>query len=120
MNARDLQQFEKQLNDWLEDLLRQADRTVWYLKNTDFRPSDEVDQAVEESTVSFSLRIRNRENRLIRKIQRSLRDIREGTYGFCEMCGEAIGVKRLNVRPVTRHCIGCKTAMEKIERLTGN
>lgn len=119
MNTRNLKQFEKRLKDWLEDLLCQADRTMRDLKDVDFHPTDEMDQAVEESSVSFSLRIRNRENRLIRKIQRSIRDIHEGTYGVCEMCGEAIGLKRLKARPVTRHCIQCKTDLERMERLTG-
>ena len=76
-----------------------------------------MDQAVEENSRNFSLRFRNRENLLIRKIRRSLEDIADGTYGVCEACGEPIGVARLKARPVARLCIQCKTAMEKAERL---
>jgi DnaK suppressor protein len=120
MNERNLQQFKKQLNTRLADLLRQADRTVRDLQDIDLRQADALDLAAAESNRNFSLRIRNRENRLIHKIQRSLRDIEEGTYGMCEACGESIGLKRLKARPVTRHCIRCKTEMEKLERLVGN
>ena len=120
MNTKHRQRFKKQLNAWIEDLLQQADYTAADLKDVDMRPTDPLDQAVEESNRSFSLRIRNRESILIRKIQRSLRDIEEGTYGICERCGESIGLKRLEARPVARHCIRCKTDMERKERLTGS
>jgi DnaK suppressor protein len=76
-----------------------------------------MDQAVEEGSRNFSLRIRNRENLLIHKIRQSLRDIEEGEYGICQACGEYIGIARLKARPVARHCIDCKTAMERGERL---
>ena len=117
MNAKNLQQFQKQLNDWLEELLQQAERTVADLKDRDTRRPDPMDQAVEENSRNFSLRIRDRENFLIRKIRQSLQDIEEGTYGICEACGEPIASARLKARPVARHCIECKTAMEKLERL---
>ena len=120
MNERNLKQFKKQLNAWLADLLRQADQTVRDLQDIDLRQADTLDLAAAENNRNFSLRIRRRENRLIHKIQRSLRDIEEGTYGICEACGEPIGLKRLKARPVTRHCIRCKTEMEKLERLVGN
>lgn len=110
----------KQLNARLVDLLRQADQTVRDLQNIDLRQADTLDLAAAENNRNFSLRIRRRENRLIHKIQRSLRDIEEGTYGICEACGESIGLKRIKARPVTRHCIRCKTEMEKLERLVGN
>jgi DnaK suppressor protein len=119
MNERNLQQFKKQLNTRLADLLRQADQMVRDLQDLDLRQADALDLAAAESNRSFSLRIHSRENHLIHKIQRSLRDIEEGTYGICEACGESIGLKRLKARPVTRHCIRCKTEMEKLERLAG-
>lgn len=119
MNAKNLQYFEKQLTDWLDDLLQQAGRTVADLKDYDTRRPDPMDQVVEESCRNFSLRIRHRENILIRKIHQSLRDIEEGTYGICAVCGEPIDAARLKARPVARHCIHCKTAMEKRERLVG-
>jgi len=117
MNAKSMQQFQDQLNDWLEDLLQQAGRTVAELQDRNTRRPDPMDQAVEENSRNFSLRIRNRENLLIRKIRQSLQDIDEGSYGICQSCGEYIGVARLKARPVARHCIDCKTTMEKTERL---
>ena len=120
MNAENMQQFQEQLNDWLEDLLLQAGRTVAELQDRDTRRPDPMDQAVEENSRNFCLRIRNRENLLIRKIRQSLRDIEEGDYGICQSCGEFIGIARLKARPVARHCIECKTAMERHERqMTG-
>ncbi len=117
MNAENLQYFEKQLKDWLDDLVKQSERTVAELKDRNTRRPDPMDQAVEENSRNFSLRIRNRENLLIRKIRQSLEDIADGSYGICEACGEPIGVARLKARPVARFCIQCKTAMEKAERL---
>ena len=116
MNTKSMQQFQDQLNDWLEDLLLQAGRTVAELQDRDTRRPDPMDQAVEENSRNFSLRIRNRENLLIRKIRQSLHDIEKGSYGICQSCGELISVARLKARPVTRHCIECKTAMERYER----
>jgi DnaK suppressor protein len=116
MNAESMQQFQDQLNDWLEDLLQQAERTVAELQNRNTRRPDPMDQAVEENSRNFSLRIRKRENLLIRKIRQSLQDIEEGSYGVCQSCGEFISVARLKARPVARHCIECKTAMERRER----
>jgi DnaK suppressor protein len=116
MNAENLQYFEKQLNEWLDDLMEQSQHTVANLKDRDTRRPDPMDQAVEENSRNFSLRIRNRENLLIRKIRQSLEDIADGTYGICEACGEPIGVARLKARPVARFCIRCKTAMERAER----
>ena len=117
MNAKNLQRFQKQLNDWLDDLLQQSGRRVSEMAHRSTRRPDPMDQAVEENTRNFSLRINNRQNRLIRKIYQSLQDIEEGTYGVCESCGEPIGAARLEARPVARHCIDCKTALERTERL---
>ena len=117
MNAKNLQRFQKQLNDWLDDLLQQSGRRVSEMTHRSTRRPDPMDQAVEENTRNLSLRFSNRHNLLIRKIRQSLRDIEEGTYGICESCGEPIGSARLEARPVARQCIDCKTAMEKTERL---
>lgn len=117
MNKRNLQRFRRQLNDQLEELLHQVGGTMKDLQRVDMPGADPLDNASEESSRSLFIRIRNRENRLIRKILQSLRDIDEGTYGYCEGCGESIGIKRLEARPVAQYCIQCKTKMEKIERL---
>jgi DnaK suppressor protein len=120
MNEHNLQRFKKELTDRLEALHYQANRTVMDQKAFDDHHSDPLDQAAEESIRSFSLRIHNRENRLIRKIQQSLLDIEEGVYGICQICGEPISIRRLEARPVARHCIRCKSEMEKRERQLGN
>jgi len=120
MTSRDLKYFKKRLNKWLEVLLHQSNITINGMRNYAERPIEIVDQAVLENERALALRFRTREKFLIRKIQQSLQDIAAGEYGFCEICGDRIGVKRLKARPVTRHCIRCKMEMEKRERLVGN
>lgn len=78
--------------------------------------ADINDQATLESERSFELRIKDRERKLIGKVQEALKKIGEGTYGVCESCGEPISVKRLLARPVTSFCINCKSEMEAEER----
>jgi len=78
--------------------------------------ADINDQATLESERSFELRIKDRERKLINKVQDALRKIGDGTYGICESCGEPIGIKRLQARPVTSFCINCKSEMEAEER----
>ena len=119
MNQRDLNYFKRRLQKWLESLEQQAGNTVSYFRQSDDRTADPLDQAANEYQRNFALRIHNREDLLIRKIKQSIRDIEDGAYGFCEACGNPIGVKRLKVRPVARYCIECKTAAEKRERVLG-
>ena len=83
--------------------------------STDDLP-DEVDLASSESEQSMSLRLRDRERVLLRKIEKALKKIEEGTYGTCDTCSEEIGIKRLEARPVTDLCIRCKEEQEKMER----
>ncbi len=78
--------------------------------------ADINDQATLESERSFELRIKDRERKLIGKVQEALKKIGDGTYGVCESCGDAIAVKRLQARPVTSYCINCKAEMEAEER----
>lgn len=77
---------------------------------------DEVDQASTEAGQQLNLRLRDRENTLFRKIDKALRKIEEGEYGTCEACGEEIGIKRLEARPVSELCIRCKEEQEQHER----
>ena len=77
---------------------------------------DAVDLASSESEQSMSLRLRDREWVLLKKIDKVIKKIEEGTYGICESCGEEIGIKRLEARPVTDLCIRCKEEQEKMER----
>ena len=118
MDKETLTYFENLLSQWLEDLRRHADETVVHLRQSELF-TDLLDRASFDSERSFQLRIRDRESVLIKKIRRSLEDIQEGNYGICDSCGEDISLKRLEARPVARHCIKCKTKMETKEKLTG-
>ena len=119
MKNKDLEYFRKILLRWREDLYKQADVTVTYLQEPTVKAIDPVDQASLEETLGLTLRIRNRESRLIGKINQSLARIEEGTFGICDMCGEEISIKRLKARPVTNFCITCKNKMEALEETIG-
>jgi DnaK suppressor protein len=119
MKEKDVKFFKDLLTRWLDELLLHAGSTVDGLRESDEALPDPLDRAVFDSERNFTLRIRGRESMLIRKIRESLDDIQEGVYGVCESCGEDISVERLKARPVTRHCIRCKTRIEAMEKLTG-
>lgn len=108
--------FRNLLQSRLDALLDEARATVSDLAEGDENYADPTDRAAAESDRSFLLRIRDRERKLIQKIQEALVRVEEGTYGQCETCGEEIGEKRLEARPVTTQCIDCKTEAEKKER----
>jgi DnaK suppressor protein len=108
--------FHKLLQSRLDALLSEARSTVTDLSEGDENFADPTDRAAAESDRSFLLRIRDRERKLIVKIQEALQRIEEGTFGICDTCGEEIGEKRLEARPVTTQCIDCKTEAEKKER----
>ncbi len=116
METNDLEYFRGILTQRLNDLLKKGDETVSGLLESTMDSSDFMDQATLEAERSFRLRMRDRENKLIRKIRQSLTMIEEGTFGTCELCGEEITVKRLEARPVTTYCIVFKNKMEKMER----
>jgi DnaK suppressor protein len=119
METRDLEYFHGVLTKRLNDLLKKEDATVSLLLESTVDSSDFIDQATLEADRSFRLRMRDRENKLIHKIEQSLRRIDEGTFGICEVCGEKISIKRLKARPVTTYCISCKNRMEAIEKVAG-
>jgi DnaK suppressor protein len=118
MKEKDQKYFKELLGRWLEELITHADSIVSGLRESDDNLPDPLDRAVFDSGRNFTLRIRDRESMLINKIRRSLEDIEEGVYGICESCGEDIAIERLKARPVTRHCIRCKTRIEAREKLT--
>ncbi len=117
MNKKELKRFSGLLAERREEItktaLAQKEKGIGF--SLDDLP-DEVDLASSESEQSMSLRLRDRERVLLKKIDRMLEKIEEGTYGICESCGEDIGVKRLEARPVTDLCIRCKEEQEKLER----
>ena len=119
MEYQDLEYFRGILTQSLNDLLKKGDETVSLLLESTVDSSDFIDKATFEADRSFRLRMRDRENKLIRKIEKSLTKIDEGTFGICELCGEDIAIKRLKARPVATYCIVCKHKMEAIEQVAG-
>lgn len=108
--------FKSILHEQKNMLLEQGNQTV-NSEVTKVREhlSDYADIAAVESDRTFHLRIRDRERKLIKKIDQALQRIEDGTFGLCERCGEEIGIERLKARPVTTFCINCKTKLEKEE-----
>ncbi|HWP34699.1 MAG TPA: RNA polymerase-binding protein DksA [Thermodesulfobacteriota bacterium] len=108
--------YKALLERQLEELLREAGRTLEGMGDERESFPDPGDRASLESERNFTLRIRERERKLIGKIREALARIEAGTFGVCETCGEPIGEARLLARPVTTQCIECKTAAEAAER----
>ncbi len=111
--------FRVLLNETLDRLLDEANRTVSGMTDYGETFPDPTDRATLESERNFTLRIRDRERRLISKIKEALDRLDQGSFGVCEECGEDIGIKRLKARPVTTLCIKCKQNQESDERLKG-
>jgi DnaK suppressor protein len=115
----DLDYFQGLLQKQLDDLVKGAEKTVDEMTFTEGNTAfpDPTDRASMESGRNFELRIRDRERKLINKIKKALEKVEDGTFGFCEVCGEPIEFKRLEARPVTTHCIECKTSEEEEEKI---
>ena len=103
----------------LEEAKQKGDSTIEELTDSNEVFADPADRATAESDRAFTLRIRDRERRLIRKIQAAIQRLDEGTYGICEDCGEDISIPRLKARPVTKLCINCKARQEEGENIRG-
>ena len=117
MDEKLLAHFEEKLIEWKKILLREAGVTITEnLSDELSHQGDFGDLANKETDQNFMLRIRDRERKLIQKIDICLQKIKDGTYGLCESCGEEINPKRLEARPVAGLCIACKTEQEKHER----
>ena len=117
MDEKTLEIFREILLSWKRDLLKEAGVTIGEkLARDPLRQGDFGDLANIETDQNFLLRIRDRERKLINKIDGCLKKIDDGTYGLCEECGEEIDIKRLKARPVASLCIACKTEQEKHER----
>ena len=119
MKKKDVQYFKEFLAKRLEELLGHADDTVSGMTAPKENFPDPTDRASLEADRNFMLRIRDRENKLIKKIKKALERIDNGTFGICEKCGEDISIKRLKARPVTTQCIECKTKEEAVEKALG-
>jgi DnaK suppressor protein len=120
MDPKDLEMFRQLLNGMLDDILRKGEETLEDMTDTREVYADPADRATAESDRSFTLRLRDRERKLIKKIQEAIQRLEDGTYGLCEECGEEIGVPRLQARPVTTLCIACKSRQEEEESMRGD
>jgi DnaK suppressor protein len=119
LKKKQLKFFKNLLNEKLEELLKEANRTVSGMSVDKENTPDPTDRATLEADRNFTLRIRDRERKLIGKIKDALERIDQGTYGICESCGEDISDERLKARPVTTLCIECKKKQEDEERIKG-
>jgi len=117
MKKAKLEEFRQLLQEQMDQLLREADKTVSEMTDEKTNFPDPTDRASLESDRNFELRIRDRERRLIVKIREALDRIEAGDFGECEDCGDMIGEARLKARPVTTLCIECKTEQERQEKI---
>jgi len=116
MNEKQLDHFRKILNDWKAGLSQDIDRTVHTMQDEVTMFADPNDRASQESDMALELRSRDRERKLIKKIDETLAKIDQREYGYCNSCGVEIGLKRLEARPTASQCIDCKTLDEIRER----
>jgi len=119
MNEAQLQHFAAILNHWKSELMEEVDRTVHHMQDDAANFPDPNDRATQESEFSLELRTRDRERKLIKKIEESIKSIEAGDYGYCETCGIEIGIRRLEARPTATLCIDCKTLDEIREKQVG-
>ncbi|WP_025731797.1 RNA polymerase-binding protein DksA [Carnimonas nigrificans] len=120
MNDKQLQHFRGILLEWKSDLMQEVDRTVRHLQEEANNFADPSDRATQEEGFSLELRTRDRERKLLKKINETMERIDEDDYGFCEACGVEIGIRRLEARPTATLCVDCKTLAELKEKQLGN
>jgi len=120
MNINQLAHFKRILTEWRYQLRDEINHAVIYLQDGATNFPDPVDRAVQEEEFSFELRNRDRERKLLKKIEKTLNKIEDNDFGFCDICYEAIGIRRLEARPTADLCIDCKTLAEIREKqMTG-
>lgn len=115
MNSKQLAHFQKILEKWKQDLMEEVDHTLSEMKEASVL-ADPNDRATQEETFSLELRTRDRERKLLKKIEEALQQIKDDDYGYCEACGVEIGIRRLEARPTATLCIDCKTLAEIQEK----
>ena len=116
MSPNQLEHFRSKLLQWKQDLLDEVSRTVDHMKKDASQFADPADRATQEEEFSLELRTRDREGKLVRKINQTLASIDADEYGYCESCGVEIGIERLEARPTATLCIDCKTLQEIKEK----
>ena len=118
MNAKMKEYFKQKLTNWKSELLRESSQTLNNLQNENEAKSDITDRASEEIDRSFELRTRDRERKLINKIDAALQRIEDGSYGYCDETGDPISIKRLEARPVATLSLEAQEMHEKAEKRT--
>jgi DnaK suppressor protein len=119
MNDEQEAHFRAILEAWKRELMDEVDRTVHHMKDEAANFPDPNDRASQESEFSLELRTRDRERKLIKKIEQTLNKLDSHEYGYCDSCGVEIGIRRLEARPTASLCIDCKTLEEIKERQMG-
>jgi DnaK suppressor protein len=116
MNEKQREHFKAILLNWKTELMQEVDRTVSHMKDEAANFPDPADRATQEEEFSLELRTRDRERKLIKKIDSTVERIDQDDYGFCDACGVEVGIQRLEARPTATLCIDCKTLDEIKER----
>jgi DnaK suppressor protein len=120
MNPKQLQHFRDILQSWKRELMEEVDRTVHHMQDESANLPDPNDRATQEEEFSLELRTRDRERKLIKKIDQTVDRIDKDDYGYCDDCGVEIGIRRLEARPTATLCIDCKNLAEiKEKQLVG-
>lgn len=117
MNDKMLEYFRLKLLSWKQELLKESGETLNHLKEENWNEPDITDRATVETDATLELRTRDRYRKLINKIEAALRRIEEGEYGYCEVTGEPIGVKRLEARPIATMTVEAQEEHEQEEKL---
>ena len=117
MNSFQLEYFRQKLLDWRSELLNEANQTLENLSTESLHKPDQMDRAQIESSAALDLRTRDRERKLIQKIESALRRIEDGSYGYCEDTDEPISIERLEARPIASMTIQAQERHEKMERI---
>ena len=117
MNPMQLEYFRRKLMDWRAELLNEANQTLENLSSESLHKPDQMDRAQIESSAALDLRTRDRERKLIQKIESALRRIEDGSYGYCEDTDEPISLERLEARPIASMTLQAQERHEKMERI---
>jgi DnaK suppressor protein len=120
MNDNQKAHFRHLLLNWRSELMEEVDRTVSHMKDEAANFPDPADRASQEEEFSLELRTRDRERKLIKKIDSTLELIENDDYGYCDACGVEIGIRRLEARPTATLCVDCKTLAEIKEKQVGS
>jgi len=118
MSEAQLKHFTEILENWKMELMNEVDRTVGHMKDEAANFPDPADRATQEEEFSLELRTRDRERKLIKKIEDTMELMTTGEYGYCETCGVEIGLRRMEARPTATQCIDCKSLDEIKEKQT--